>query len=201
MALNITGVILAGGTNKRFKGSTKANIVIDGATIMTRIIDKIRDIFNEIIIVTNTPGEFYKYSKCKIICDIIKNKGPLGGIHAALRESENDSVFVFAGDMPYLDKELINSQISYYLKNDCEVLVPQVNRQIEPLHAIYNKTMLTVLEDYLTENHDLAVHRFVKILKVNYLKLEGSDEIKRAFTNINSLSDIPLIEKILGNGI
>jgi molybdopterin-guanine dinucleotide biosynthesis protein A len=200
MVKNITGVILAGGTNKRFNGITKANIVINGATIMTRIIDKIRDIFNEIIIVTNTPEEFYKYSKCNIICDAIKNKGPLGGIHAALRESENDSVFVFAGDMPYLDKELINSQISYYLKNKCDALVPQVKQNIEPLHAIYNKSIQAVLENYLTEHHDYAVHRFVKILNVSYLKLEESDEIKRAFTNINLQSDIPVIEKILRNG-
>jgi molybdopterin-guanine dinucleotide biosynthesis protein A len=53
MVHNISGVILAGGSNKRFTGMTKANIVIGGKTIISRIMEIIRDIFDEIIIVTN----------------------------------------------------------------------------------------------------------------------------------------------------
>ena len=186
MGNNISGVILAGGSNKRFKGITKANIVINGKSIISRIIDTINDIFDEIIIVTNTPEEFQEFAQYKIVEDQHKGRGPLGGIHAALRASENESVFVFAGDMPYLDKGLINSQITYYSKIKCDALVPQVNQYIEPLHGIYNKAVLMVLEDYLSENHDYAVYRFIQRLNVMYLKIEESEEIKRAFTNINN---------------
>lgn len=49
---NISGVILAGGTNKRFGGITKANIVIYGETIASRISETLSEIFGDIIIVT-----------------------------------------------------------------------------------------------------------------------------------------------------
>jgi molybdopterin-guanine dinucleotide biosynthesis protein A len=55
MGNRISGVILAGGSNKRFGGITKANVVIDGETIISRIISTISDLFDEIIIVTNKP--------------------------------------------------------------------------------------------------------------------------------------------------
>jgi molybdopterin-guanine dinucleotide biosynthesis protein A len=81
MAHNISGVILAGGASKRFNDIIKTKIVIDGKTIISRIIETIDDIFDEIIIVTNTPDEFKEYANCRIIGDQFLNKGPLGGIH------------------------------------------------------------------------------------------------------------------------
>jgi molybdopterin-guanine dinucleotide biosynthesis protein A len=84
MVHSISGIILAGGANRRFNGMTKSNIIIDGKTIISRITDTIRDIFDEIIIVTNTPEEFKEYNKYKIVSDQFLKVGPIGGIHAAL---------------------------------------------------------------------------------------------------------------------
>jgi len=190
MVKNISGVILAGGLNLRFDGISKANIIIDGRPIIDRIIDTIVDVFEEIIIVTNRPEEFHKFTQYRIIKDQYKDRGPLGGIHAALKASNNDSVFVFAGDMPYLNNRIIDNQISYYFKNNCEVLVPQVNQNIEPLHAIYNKTLLNTLEEYLTGDHNFAVREFFKVVNVNYIRLDDSEKNLNVFTNINSPSDI-----------
>ena len=58
MENRISGVILAGGDNKRFGGILKSNTIIGGETIISRITGTVRDLFNEIIIVTNTPAEF-----------------------------------------------------------------------------------------------------------------------------------------------
>ena len=114
MAGNISGVILAGGENRRFNGLPKSKIVIDGKTIIARILDTINEIFDEIIIVTNSPEEYKEYSNCKIVSDHFLKAGPLGGIHAALKGTSNEAIFVFAGDMPLLDKKLIISQINYF---------------------------------------------------------------------------------------
>ncbi len=200
MIHNISGVILAGGANKRFDGMTKANIVIDGKTIMSRIIDTIKDIFDEIIIVTNTPEEFKEYINYKIVNDQILKAGPLGGIHAALKASSKEALFVFAGDMPLLDKKIIIRQIEFYNSHKCDILIPRINTYIEPLHAIYNISIIETLEDYLTGDHDYAVREFYKRQNVRYMQLKGSEEISNAFININSPADIPIAEKILGIG-
>lgn len=198
MVNNIAGVILAGGASKRFNGIIKTRILIDGKTIISRIIDTIGEIFDEITIVTNAPEEFSEFSNYKIISDQFLNKGPLAGIHSALKVSEKEALFVFAGDMPLLDKEFIIKQIDYYNINKCEVLIPRVNKYIEPLHGIYKKTLFRVLEEYLIVNHDYAVREFLKKVNVRYLQLEESEKTRKAFMNINSPNDISLVEKFPG---
>jgi molybdenum cofactor guanylyltransferase len=198
MINSISGIILAGGANKRFSGTTKSNIVINGKTIISRMIDTIRDIFDEIIIVTNTPEEFKEYTDFKLISDQFLKAGPLGGIHAALKASSKEALFVFAGDMPLLDKKFIIRQIDFYNSHKCDILVPRINQYIEPLHAIYNISLIGTLEEYLTGDHDYAVKEFFKRVNVSYLQFEGSKETLNAFTNINSPSDIYIVEKILG---
>lgn len=196
--MNISGVILAGGANKRFNGVTKAMVVIDSKTIISRAIDTIKDLFNEIIIVTNTPEEFKEFKNCKLVSDHFQKAGPLGGIHAALTAASGEAVFVFAGDMPLLNKDLILRQIAYFKNCKSDVLVPRINQNIEPLHAIYGVGIRIFLEDYLTKENDYAVRKFLKLVNVGFLQLEDSEVNKSAFTNINTPSDILRVRTILG---
>lgn len=186
---NISGVILAGGSNTRFDGITKANLLIDGRTIISGITEILNQIFPEIIIVTNTSEEFSAYSEYKIVSDHFKKVGPLGGIHAALKASSCDAVFVVAGDMPYLNKKLIIRHADFFLKNNCDALIPAVGQNIEPLHAIYNLTILNKLEEYLSGDSNCAVREFITKIDTRYLEYENSGEAKIAFTNINTPSD------------
>jgi molybdopterin-guanine dinucleotide biosynthesis protein A len=198
MVHNISGVILAGGASKRFNGIIKAKIILDGKPIIARIIETISDIFDEVILVTNTPAEFKEYNNFKIIGDELLNRGPLGGIHSALKESDKEALFVVAGDMPLLDTDIIVRQIAYYNSDKCEVLIPQIEQYIEPLHGIYKKTLLPILEEFLVRNNEYAIREFYKKADVRYMQIEGSEKSRRAFTNINSPYDIFIVNKLLG---
>jgi molybdopterin-guanine dinucleotide biosynthesis protein A len=197
MIVNISGVILAGGDSKRFNGITKSNIVIGGKTIISRITDTISEIFDEIIIVTNTPEDFKDIGNCRLVNDKFVKAGPLGGIHAALMESSKNALFVFAGDMPFPDRKLILQQIKKFNTRKCDILVPGNKKFIEPLHAIYRKSILKPLEDYLEANQNFAVREFLKSVGVNYFEFEDRELAKKAFTNINSIQDILSAEEIL----
>jgi molybdopterin-guanine dinucleotide biosynthesis protein A len=195
---DISGVILAGGANNRFNGKLKAKTVIGGLPIISRIINTIVEIFDEIIIVTNTPEAFEEYSNFKIVRDQFLMVGPLGGIHAGMKASSKMAVFVFAGDMPFIEKNLINSQISHYFKTDCEALIPRSLLNEEPLHAIYSNSILEKLEDFLSVSEEYAIRDFLRGLRVSYLLMPESKEIQKAFTNINTPSDLDAIEKLPG---
>jgi molybdenum cofactor guanylyltransferase len=190
MVSRISGVILAGGSNRRFGGITKANVVIDGKTIISRMISTIRDLFDEIIIVTNSPEDFREFTQYKIIRDQYLNAGPLGGIHAALKASSQDSIFVFAGDMPFLDGEIITGQINEYYKLQYDILIPEIDRFIEPLHAIYKKSVLNDLENFLFEKKSRAVRDFLLKVNTGYLQIPKTKKTDIAFANINSPSDL-----------
>jgi molybdopterin-guanine dinucleotide biosynthesis protein A len=190
MANRISGVILAGGSNKRFGGIDKANVVIDGKTIISRIISTISDLFVEIIIVTNKPEEFQEFIQYKIVKDQYLKAGPLGGIHAALKASSEDAIFIFAGDMPFLDKEIISDQINEFNKRGHDVFIPKVDQFVEPLHAIYRKSALNHLEKFLLEGKSRAVRDFLSEVNVGYFQLPKTEKTKLAFANINSPSDL-----------
>jgi molybdenum cofactor guanylyltransferase len=198
MGCMITGIILAGGAGSRFHGITKPKILIEGRTIISRITDVLEDVFDEIILVTNSPAEFDGNAGYRIINDSIPDIGPLGGIHAALNAASGEAIFVFAGDMPLLDKKIITRQIDYYNSLECDVLIPRIGEYIEPLHAIYNISILKHLNDYLAKHDNYAVRDFIKLLKVKYMQIDQSAENKNAFTNINSPEDIRKIGRILG---
>ena len=146
---NISGVVLAGGENKRFGGINKSNLIIGGSSIMSRIINTISDIFEEIIIVTNNPEKFPSLSNYKIVRDQFKKVGPIGGLHSAMKASSKESVFVFAGDMPFIDNAIIINQIEYFSLCTAEAVIPRVKGYDEPLHAIYKNSIFTRLDHYL----------------------------------------------------
>jgi len=190
MGNRISGVILAGGSNKRFGGITKANVVIGGKSIISRILSIVSDLFDEIIIVTNTPEEFREFIQYRIVKDLFQKAGPLGGIHAALKATSADAIFVFAADMPFLDRKIISDQINEFNKGEYDVLIPAVNQFIEPLHAIYRRLVLNDLEKFLSERKSKAVRDFLREVSVGYFQLQETEESKRAFVNINSPTDL-----------
>jgi len=193
MESRISGVILAGGASRRFGGITKSNIIVDGETIISRIISTIDNLFNEIIIVTNTPSEFHDLERFKIAGDHFLKAGPLGGIHSALKVSENDSIFVFAGDMPFLDKEIITEEIRQFRLNDYKILIPRIGGLIEPLHSIFRVSVLPHLEMFLAEGNR-SVRDFISEMNAGYMDLQDSVKNRRAFTNINSWSDLDRVK-------
>jgi len=186
----IAGAILAGGDSKRFGGFLKSGIVIDGKTIISRIAGTITGIFDELIIVTNTPSQFKEYPDFRITGDHFHKAGPLAGIHAALKTTSCEAAFIFAGDMPFLDSNLIRRQISLFEERRPEALVAKTGDLIEPLHAIYRVSLIPGLENYITGGKSRAVRDFIKGLDVDYFEPEPGSFSKKVFTNINSRSDI-----------
>jgi molybdopterin-guanine dinucleotide biosynthesis protein A len=195
---DMAAAILAGGENRRFGGQNKANAFISGEKIIARIINVIKTVFEEIVIVTNSPDDYAGYDEYIITGDHYLKKGPLGGIHAALKRTTREAVFVFAGDMPFIDKDLVLEEIEYFDRMNQDIVVPVVKGMREPLHSIYKKSVTGKLEQYLTENRWPAVIDFLKTVETHYFEIEESERIKRAFANINSPSDIGLFNNFRG---
>ncbi len=200
MKPGISAAILAGGPARRMKGVAKPNIIIGGEKIIVRTLATLKDLFDEIIIVTNTPAEFSTASGCKIVADHYTGIGPIGGIHAALKAACGDAVFIFAGDMPMLSRSFIKRQKLLFESVDCDILVPKTGSSVEPLHSIYRTTVLSLLEEYLSAANDNAVHGFFNTVNTKYIELDETEELRNIFSNINFQSDITLIEKIIREG-
>jgi len=190
----ISAVILAGGANKRFNGKTKANIQISGVRIITRIVKVLHEHFDDIIIVTNTPDEFKGFQQFTLVPDEIKNVGPLGGLHAALKVAKNDAVFIFASDMPCISGNIIKKHIEFYNRRKCDAAIPRIKDFKEPLHAIYHKNVYDKLNQFLSSANKYSIENFIADLNVRYHNLDDTEENRKAFININTPQDLACME-------
>lgn len=164
---NITAIILAGGKSRRM-GRDKAFIKIGGKTFIERIIEMLKPLFREIIIVTNEPEKF-KGLDVRIVRDIKPNCGPLSGIHSGLVYSKTELNFVVACDMPFLDCESIEFMCSKV--NGYGGVLPKVKDRIEPLYAIYSKSLIPLLEEEL-KGDDFTLHKILKRANILFLDLQ-----------------------------
>lgn len=192
MPVNISAVILAGGEGKRLGIPVKAKVLLGGRPVIDGILEKIEGIFSEIIIVTNNPAEFSDYP-CTVVTDIFKGAGPLGGIHAAMTYSDSKSFFVFAGDMPFLNRDLIIRMAGCFKDKATGILVPRTGTMIEPLHAIYSRELLPTIEKLVTGSTNASVRDLFISEITEWFDTGDSSEILRAFTNINTPGDLNAI--------
>ena len=186
--MNIAGAILAGGKNSRMQGKDKAFIKVDGQPIIERTTGLLKRTFEEVIIVTNSPSSYRAYDKeCIIVTDIVKNKGPLGGMHAALTWTSKEAIFFVACDMPFLNEKLVGRLLDVWMDNPSESIVFRLNGRIQPLCGIYSKAILPVIEDAL-KKENLAISAMLDNCRCTYI--EASDKDAFLFANINAGHDL-----------
>lgn len=189
---NITGVILAGGKSSRF-GENKALLSAGGKTVIGRIVNVLERVFREIIISTNTPGE-YRFLNLKSFSDYFEEKGPLAGIHSSLLNSRTEKIFVVSCDMPLIRDEYVRRIISR--GSESEITVASVNSRIQPLFGVYSKSLLPEITRILTDNtnKNYSVKRLLDVSDTEILEIANAGF---AFSNINNKEDYQYIKSIL----
>ena len=103
---------------------------------------------------------------------------------------------VFACDMPNLSPILINSEINEFHKfaGKFQALVPKHFEGIEPLHAIYSKSVLKNIEENLLAGI-YSVRSFYEKINIKYWEVE--DKFVCNFINVNCPEDLEIIKKKL----
>ena len=181
--LGITGIILAGGKSNRY-GKNKALVHFNGVPLIEKGISVLQSLFENLILVTNTPDE-YAYLGLPMFRDLIKGLGPLGGIYTGLEAIEDGWGFVTACDMPFLNHDLVRRIVS--LKDEFDAVVPRVDWKIEALHALYSKSCLPAIREMINTDEYQIIRLFQKI-RIKYLneeEIRAVDPDLRSFTNIN----------------
>jgi molybdopterin-guanine dinucleotide biosynthesis protein A len=184
----ITGIILSGGKSVRM-GENKAFIEIDGVPIIYRIYNLFKELFQEIIIVTNQKELFLNFNS-KIYNDLLPNKGALGGLYTGLFFSNFQYSFCVACDMPFINKSLVQ----YLLKNieEYEVIVPHTKDGLQPLHAIYSKNCLDPIKKTI-EKGKYKIIDIYSLVKVKIVKEEDFgflDPMRKSFINVNTPEEL-----------
>ncbi len=193
----VSAAVLAGGKSIRM-GNNKALINIGINSLVEITINKIRPFFQEIILITNK-AESYAHLKISMVPDIYKNCGPLGGIHAALKAASCEFVFVVACDMPFIEPKLVEHILKSANQNS-DIVVPRIDEYSEPLHALYRKGCLPVIEFCLKrgEYKSTSIWPYLRVKYVEREEISRFADYMKVFYNINTPVDLNKAKKILG---
>lgn len=189
----VTGVILAGGASSRM-GSNKALLEVGGTPIISRIYLVLVNLFQEVIIVTNSPLD-YDFIHCRKVPDIYLGYGSIAGLHSALAHSSNDYSFVTACDMPFIDPIIVR-----YLcdaeKMRYDAVIPCSQVGLEPLHAVYSSACKDIFENAI-QNGERKIQKIlhkVRVRLVSYEELgDAGGHITSSFMNVNTLEEYKAI--------
>ncbi len=124
-----------------------------------------------------------------MVRDDIAYQGPVGGIGYGLKASGAAYSFVTSCDVAFLNSHLISylmSQISEY-----DVVVPYWAERFQPLHAVYRRSVLPLLEAQLERGELRPVYLFDKVRtrKVDEEEIRRFDPEGLSFFNMNSPED------------
>lgn len=171
----MTAFVLAGGKSTRM-GTDKAFLELEGNTLLDRALLTLRRLSPEVMIV----GERTKFAQFgPVIEDVFHNRGPLGGIHAALTFSATDLNLVIAVDLPFLQSRFLNYLLDRARSTDALVVVPRALGRMQPLCAVYRKDFRFPAERSISRGENKIDTLFHD---VKTLILEEGEIVQRGFS-------------------
>jgi molybdopterin-guanine dinucleotide biosynthesis protein A len=190
--MRCSGIVRAGGKSERM-GRDKALMLLAGKPLISHVLEVLARVCDELIIASNDPRS-YADLPARVVPDVFGDRGALGGIHAGLKAMRNERALVVACDMPFLSRSLL--RFMAVVASDCDVVVPRVDGEFEPLHAVYGVNCTAPIERLIADRprRIVALYDYVRVREVNaeQVRLFGAS---RSFFNINTPQDWSLAKR------
>jgi len=188
------GVILAGGGARRYGGRPKGLEVVDGVRILDRVAAALRDVCDELLLVSNDEDAAGWLPGTRMERDVRTGEGALGGLHAALAHAHGDAVLVVAWDMPFVPAGLLRALRALGEAGaDAAVAESETSgRGVEPLCAWYGPRCLAAIERRLDAGDRRVVGFFddVQVARLSAADVAQWGDARRIFWNVNSPDDL-----------
>ena len=169
-------------------GTDKAFLELGGKPLIVRALELAHQVVTDVRIVGDAK-KFAPYGS--IIEDVYTNRGPLGGIHAALAQSQKECNLMLAVDLPFVPAEFLKYLLARAESSEATVTVPSLNGFFQPLCAVYRREFLAAAEPRLAENRNKIdqLFREIPLCIVSEADLveHGFDE--SIFRNLNTPED------------
>jgi molybdenum cofactor guanylyltransferase len=202
--LNRSAIILAGGKSSRFE-SDKGVLLLDNKPLLTRVVESIKGVADEVIVVTSSKERANSYTKLvppkvRFALDTFESKGPLIGALTGFEAAEGDYSLLLPYDNPFVSKDVID------LLFDCcigkSAVVPRwTDSRIEPLHAVYQtkQALEAAKASYADGDFDMCtmVERQRGVRYISTLVIEQLDPDLKTFFNVNTPLDLRKAEAMI----
>ncbi len=182
-------MIQAGGKSMRMGGQPKALMQVGGRRIVERVVDVLKPLVDDVLLVTNTP-DVYAFLGLPMVGDLYPDAGALGGLYTGVASALGDVAFTVACDMPFLHRDVARLVIER--AGEADVIVPRVGHQLETLHAAYGKACLPHMEARIRAGRLKIVGFFesVQVLEIPEAEVARHADPAVAFMNVNTPDEL-----------
>ncbi|MBL6750826.1 MAG: molybdenum cofactor guanylyltransferase [Nevskia sp.] len=147
---DITAAILCGGAGDRLGGVDKPLRLMDGRTLIARVLERTVPQAAAALIVANRSREAYAAFGHAVVDDgRHAGKGPLAGIAAGLAAARTEWLLCVPGDAPLLPPDLAARLHRALVSKRADIAVVQDGAGRQPLCSLLPRDLLADLEDYL----------------------------------------------------
>lgn len=178
-------------------GRDKALVPLAGRPMIEHVLTRVTGLGDETLITTNDPDD-YEFLGLRMASDKEPGSGALPGLRTALEASQGDHVLILACDMPFVNRLLLEYQLSLTPKAD--VIVPRWQGIYQTMHAVYaRKKVLRAVEQALDqgEHRMISFYPDVKVYSVSEEEIAEYDPKGRSFFNVNTPEDLAEAERFL----
>ena len=200
--MKMAAAVMAGGRSLRMAGRHKGMLLTpEGLTFTDRLAAEMHKL-TDLVYISYGDTIQMEAAECRIVRDIYKGCGPVGGLHAVLTRAYIDgaaAVATAACDMPYLTAELYRYLYARLAEQTCiregennpfevyDGTVAVTGGKIHPLAAIYSVRAAGICKIQL-EERNFRVRDALAKLKILYVDLEGT-VYERMIMNVNTEED------------
>src|SRR5579864_5244461 len=171
----VTAFILAGGKSSRM-GRDKAFLHFGEETLLSRALELAGAVAGKRCIV----GDGKKFAAFGLVVeDVYRDRGPLGGIHAALSSSMTELNLMLAVDLPFITATFLEYLLSRAQELDATVTLPRAAGGLQPLCAVYQRSFADVAEQFLRDGKNKIDSLFAK---VGTCVIEEDELVKAGFS-------------------
>ncbi len=177
----------------------------DGTTLLEQAVAALRGAgVSEIAVSVSTAarGEALRtavaaISGLPIVVDAVPDRGPLGGLHAALCAYPDRAALLVACDMPRLDPAALRLLLAE--SPDADVALPRVDGRDQPLHARYGPACRPVATRLLAQGRlamrDLLAAPELRVTRLDDAALARAGIPAAAFANVNAPADLAALNE------
>lgn len=162
----LTGVILAGGQNRRMNGRSKALLTLGGRTFLDIQLQELGRVCDELLLIAPDRSlyerELAPYGdRIKVLPDLHPGQGPVAGLETALTASSFDELWLVGCDMPCVSAEAAFALRELRRAAAADAAVARIGGRLHPLHGIYHRSALPIVQATLAEGQS----RFMLVLE------------------------------------
>lgn len=197
---SVRPVVLAGGGSTRFDDGHKAFATLGRRSLLERVLTTVAASTGSDPIVAVQDRHQRRRIETEVTAELTVEpsfvtddpafRGPLAGLYAACAHLDASWLFLVGCDMPLVDDEAVSWLLDRYREPGADLVVPETDRGIEPLHALYRRDAVLMARERVEVGDGLRV-LLDALDDITVVPSEDCPyDLDRSARNVNTVSDL-----------